>query len=422
MARKMFRGWIGLVLIAVAASCAYKPPADPNARPGKGLNFYPEWYDSMIGEEYGDMYVQELPVLHNAPVQREVEDLGRHLVRSYYGAERPPFNFEFHVVNLDVINAFALPGGKIFVFRGLMQSLESEAELAGVLSHEMGHVVARHGTKNMSKGILYSGILLGTTAILAGEDHESLAAATFIGGSVALSLGLLKYSRDYEREADWIAVHNCYRAGYNPEGMISLFEHFRDKEGRPSPRAMMFLSSHPNPRERQENVERELPKLEMARTWSDNQFGFSNAVAELKNLPPAPKELDGKPVIALSSLDSLGNTIAASRTRKLKAEYDHSGIQTVKIFVPSNEEWTDTSIDLKAGQHVSFQATPRELSHGAGGVKGSIRKGKSDVQTFTVEGSQSIEIDSAGRLFLGISDDDYSDNSGWYVVATQIKN
>lgn len=410
-----------LFLILLIVACAYHPPADPNARPGKGLNFFPEWYDDMIGEEYGDLYVHELPVLHNAPVQQDVDELGRHLVKAYYGEQRPPYDFQFHVVNLDIMNAFALPGGQIFVFRGLMQDLGSEAELAGVLSHEMGHVVARHGTKNMSKGILWSGILAGTAAILAGEDHETLAATLYIGGSVAISLGLMKYSRDYEREADWIAVHNCYRAGYNPEAMISLFQHFKDKDGKAEPRALMFLSTHPSPEERQQNVNLELPKLQMAREWNDNRYGFSTAVAELKSLPPAPKELDGKPVMGFSTLDSLGAAVAASRVDEMKKEYKNTGVQSVRIYVPSNEEWTDTSIDLKGGQHLKFQAEGRKLSSGVGPLKVTIRKGETDLQTFSLNNSQSIEVEKDGRLFLGVSDDNLYDNEGWYIVTTQIR-
>ena len=421
MARKFYRIRIALLLIALAAACTYKPPDDPNARPGKGFNIFPEWYDNMIGEEYGELYVRELPVLHNAPVQRDVDELGAHLVRAYYGAQHPPYNFRFHVVNLDIMNAFALPGGEIFIFRGLMQELNSEAELAGVLSHEMGHVVARHGTKNMSKGVLWSGILAGTAAALAGEDHEKLAAAVFIGGSVAVSLGLMKYSRDYEREADWVAVHNCYRAGYNPEGMISLFEHFKDKEGRPQPRALMFLSTHPSPEERQQNVNLQLPKLQMAREWNSNLFGFTAAVAELKSLPPAPKELDGKPALGFTTLDSLGAAVASQKVNRLKQEYKSTGVQTVKIYVPSNEEWTDTAIDLRAGQHVRFQAEGRRLSSNAGSLKATVRKGETDLQTFSLINAQSMEVEKSGRLFLGVSDDNLYDNEGWYVVTTEIR-
>ncbi|HSP07126.1 MAG TPA: hypothetical protein VLR94_08105, partial [Acidobacteriota bacterium] len=100
MLRHSLRSSTVLLLILLVIACSYHPPADPNARPGKGLNFFPEWYDNMIGQEYGDLYVHELPVLHNAPVQRGVEDLGRHLVEAYYGAEKPPYDFQFHVVNL----------------------------------------------------------------------------------------------------------------------------------------------------------------------------------------------------------------------------------------------------------------------------------------------------------------------------------
>jgi Zn-dependent protease with chaperone function len=420
------RRFFVLLLLVLFLSCAYKPPADPNARPGQGLNFFPVWYDNMIGAEYGELYAAQLPVLRNTRIQREVEDLGMYLVHTYYGEEVPPFDFEFYVVNLDVINAFAFPGGKIFVFRGLLEDLESEAELAGVLSHELGHVVARHGTKSMSKGVLWQSIVLTGSAVLSSKDHENLAAAAYILGTVGVSLRMLKYSRDYEREADWIAIHNVYRAGYDPDGMVTLFEHFKDKDdneaGRNQPpgRLALFLSTHPGPDERQRNANQEKPKMDLSRTWNGDRFGFGEMKEELEALPPAPKEVGGTSLPALSSMDSLAKLVADGKSRDLRQEQQSYGRQTIRIFVPTSREWTETGLDLRAGQRVELQVEPHGEAADAGPVKAEVRRGSDKGKRLFFSEGQPVSIPSGGRLYFGVDDSSFTDNSGWYVVTVRI--
>lgn len=429
------RFWILLFLIIVA--CSYKPPDDPNTRPGTGLNVFPVWMDNMLGAQYGYVYSNELPLIKDARVYRPVEDLGQFLVQSYYGNERPPFAFEFQVVDLDVVNAFALPGGKIFVFRGLIDAMGNEAELAGVMSHEMGHTVARHGTKNMSKGLIFQSLLSLGTGLL-GREHRNLATVAYIAGSIGLSLQMLKYSRDYEREADWIGVHNIARAGYDPHAMISMFQKLEDKNKKNAPETALFLTSHPAPSERRINAEKELVKIKPTAPWKTEQFGFSGLKAELRKLPPAPKELHGRPVLGLTSLEAFGSAIVEGKASELEQEFRQNGTQTVRIFVASNEAWTDTGIILQPGWRVEFQSEgqiqlsasgPASPPEGVGTVIGGMPVGaaigalKTQTATtpFLIGKEQSIQIQELSRLYLGVNDKTPEDNAGWYEITTRVR-
>jgi hypothetical protein len=319
------------------------------------------------------------------------------------------------------MNAFALPGGKVFVFRGLLEDIESESELACVLSHEMGHVVARHGTKNISKGLLYQSLLLTGTALIS-EQNRGLATATYVAGSVGISLGMLKYSRDYEREADWVAAHNVYRAGYNPQEMITLFQRFEKANQEKPAQTNLFFASHPAPEERQKNITRELSKMALNREWKENQFGFAALKAELGSLPPAPKELGGKPVLALNSLEDFGKTIADSAASRLRQEFQKTGLQTVNLYVPSTERWIDTAIDLRAGQSVELRSSPQQLSSTTGPAIAGLWKNNELLESVEIGTVTTLIAEESSRLYVGVQDNDHSDNSGWYVVTTKIKD
>jgi hypothetical protein len=431
--KKFVANLVAIFLLIVG--CSYKPPDNPNARPGTGLNFFPVWMDNMLGAQYGFLYSRELPLVKNAVVYDPVQNLGTYLVRTYYGNERPAFNFQFHVVDLDIVNAFALPGGNVYVFRGLLESMDNEAELAAVMSHEMGHTVARHGTKNMSKNLLFQSLLSVGTGLI-GREHRSLATAAYIAGSVGLSLQMLKYSRDYEREADWIGVHNIAKAGYNPEAMVTMFDKLEQKNKNKAPETMLFLSTHPATAERRQNALQEIRKIPAAQ-WKQEQFGFQQLKGELKKMPPAPKELHGRPVLGLTSLESFGQTLVNAQLAEIAQESNERGTQTVKIFVPSNEEWIDTGIILTPGQRVEFDAQGQiqlgtngavsgpqgiqnnisEISQGA--LVGALKSTTSS-SPFLIGNHQTVEVQEPSRLYFGIHDDSYEDNSGWYEVTTRV--
>lgn len=443
MRRNGFLKYTALALL-IFLSCSYKPPSNPEGKPGHGLNFFPVWFDNMLGEEYGVQYQAELPMLDDTRAQKTVEAVGMDMVHAYYGPEVPPFNFNFHVINLDVVNAFCLPGGSIFVFRGLLDKLDTQEELAGVLAHEMGHAVARHGTKDMSKGILYQSVVAVSASLLS-EKHQNVAAAVYIAGSLGVSLGMLKHSRDHEREADWIGIHTMYKARYNPEGMTQLFNFFSTLEDHKAPGALMFLSTHPGPKERAKNVGVEIQKLDLNESWTMVDHGFAQMRAELKDMQPPPKKWKGWDGSALVNADSLVSAVANGKAMELEQEKRQRGTQTVKIYVPSNEAWTDTGLQLKAGQRIDITATgsiqwgskstdtcgpdgassTAFLAAKADAPKGALlaRVGEStDESEFEVIGSSgSLSSWKSGHLFLGVNDDNNSDNSGWYVATVQMQ-
>jgi len=202
---------------------------------------------------------------------------------------RPELNWEFHVLDSQVINAFALPGGKVFVSRGLMERLNNEAQLAGVLGHEIGHVTARHGNQRMSQAMILQGLVLAAGVAGAVSDDEwmqVLGVGTAVGGQ----LFLLKYSRDNESEADQLGVQYMAQIGYNPVGQVQVMEVLKAaSSGGGGPE---WLATHPAPDTRIKDLEELIiEKYPMYRDPAHYRMGNKEyeqkVLAPLKALPPA---------------------------------------------------------------------------------------------------------------------------------------
>lgn len=205
---------------------------------------------------------RQMPVLPASdPVTRYIQNLGARLVKFASLApgvtEQWPFNF--HVVASSEINAFALPGGSIFVNLGTVQAAETEAQLAGVMAHEISHVVMRHSTCNMARaqrrGLLYGLGAIGSAVLLGNGAAGSLAQA---GIGMGQSLDMLHMSRGDESQADLLGVDILYDAGYDPRGLPQFFETIQAKYGAGG---AQFLSDHPNPGNRTEAVNGEIATL-----------------------------------------------------------------------------------------------------------------------------------------------------------------
>jgi hypothetical protein len=214
------------------------------------------------GNKVAAQVYQQMPVLpENSPITRYVQQLGARLVTSAPPSpgtnERWPYNF--HVVASSDINAFALPGGSIFVNLGTIQAADTEAQLAGVMAHEISHVVMRHSTCNLSKqqkrGLLYGLGAIGS-AVLLGDSAAGQLAQRGIG--IGQSLDFLHMSRDDEKQADLLGVNILNDAGYDPRGLPQFFETIQAKVG---PGGAQFLSDHPNPGNRTEYVNAEISTL-----------------------------------------------------------------------------------------------------------------------------------------------------------------
>jgi len=267
-----------LVALTLAGSAA----AQTKITPPK--NSYKPQQDVEVGQQAAREVRQQLPMLDDSRTEDYVEDIGERLIGVIPGELRQPaFRYSFDVVNLRDINAFALPGGPMFLNRGMIQAASSEAEVAGVMAHELAHVVLRHGTAQATKGQKFqigaiAGQILG--AIVGGRTGSVIAQ----GSEIGLGTYFLKYGREYERQADLLGAQMMARAGYNPRAMASMFQTI-EREGRN--RGPEWLSSHPNPGNRVEAINREAAMLRVEGSNGSNGE-FQSISARLDQMPAAP--------------------------------------------------------------------------------------------------------------------------------------
>ncbi len=238
--RKAF--FLVLVLCLAAASCAVNPVTGK-----KELSLISEEQEIALGQQTDVEIRQQYGVYGDFGLNNYVHSVGKTLGPYTH---RPQLDYHFAVLDTPVVNAFAVPGGYIYVTRGILALMTSEAELAVVLSHELGHVNARHSIKRMSEMMLVqTGLAIGGAVSKTLADISGLA-------SVGIQLLFLKYSRDDERQADALGVAYARKGNYNPAEMITFFdslEKYGDLSGKG--RALPgFLSTHPLTSERIQNV------------------------------------------------------------------------------------------------------------------------------------------------------------------------
>jgi len=239
------RWLLGLFLLPSLTSCSANP-----ATGKQQLNFYSEAQEIAMGREADAQVTAELGLVGDPELQAWVAGIGKRLAAQ---SERPNLPWSFKVVDDPVVNAFALPGGFIYVTRGILAHLRTEAELAAVLGHEIGHVTAQHGVNQMSKAQLATGGLI-VGMVLAPDG-----AAQSIGQLAQTGLGLLflKYSRNDEQQADDLGLRYAVRTGFEPRQMPLVFDVLRrvsELEG--GGRIPSWLASHPDPEARRERSER----------------------------------------------------------------------------------------------------------------------------------------------------------------------
>ena len=246
-----------------------------------GFNLFSPKQDMEIGQQSAVEAEKQLPILDDARAADYVSRLGQALAAQAPG-ERYPYTFK--IVNASDINAFALPGGPVYINRGTLEATHNEGELAGVISHEIAHVALRHGTNQASKAYLAQAGL----SLLGGILGQGTA-ANIIGavGGFGLNTVFLKYSRDAETQADVVGAQIMARAGYNPLDLARFFETLEQEARRDPSKLERFLSDHPAPSDRQQRLEREAALLNYpARTREIG--GFSEVHARLLSLPKAP--------------------------------------------------------------------------------------------------------------------------------------
>lgn len=268
-------------LLAVALSAALLTAQTRITPPD---NKYTPAQDVQLGREAAAEAEKQLPVMRDDTVTSYVEDIGRRLVNAI-----PPelghseFRYSFKVVNVREINAFALPGGPMYINRGMIEAAKNEGEIAGVMAHELSHVVLRHGTAQASKATKYevgqiAGAILGS--IIGGGLGQVISQGTQFG----IGTAFLRFSREFERQADIQGTQIMARAGYDPRDMASMFKTIEKQGGSNGPQ---WLSDHPNPGNRYDYISKEAQMLRVDNPIRDTR-GFDQVQAHLRQLPRAP--------------------------------------------------------------------------------------------------------------------------------------
>jgi hypothetical protein len=247
-------------------------------------NKYTPAQDVQLGREAAVEAEKQLPVMRDDEVTSYVEGIGQRLVNAIPPELRhPEFRYSFKVVNVREINAFALPGGPMYVNRGMIEAAKAEGEVAGVMAHELSHVVLRHGTAQASKATKYevgqiAGAILGS--IIGGGLGQVISQGTQFG----IGAAFMRFSREFEHDADIQGTQIMARAGYDPRDMANMFKTIEKQGGSNGPQ---WLSDHPNPGNRYDYITKEAQMLRV-----DNPIGvtrgFDQVQAHLRTLQRAP--------------------------------------------------------------------------------------------------------------------------------------
>ena len=219
---------------------------------GKAVNFYSLEKEIALGKQLADEVEKTAKIVDDPVIAEYVNRIGQNIARS--SDAKVPFTIK--VIDSDEVNAFALPGGYFFVNTGLIELAEDEAELAGVMAHEIAHVAARHGTRNATRGqiIQYATIPLLFIGGWAGYGIQQ--AANF-----AIPMTMLKFSREFEEQADFLGVQYMYKAGYDPAAMVQFFERLKAKQKKNKNFLARAFRSHPMTQSRIKNVQKVIDEL-----------------------------------------------------------------------------------------------------------------------------------------------------------------
>ena len=274
------RGSTALVASIIALTLTVTPGAQTRIQPPSN-SFKPE-QDVELGQQAAEEVRQQYPLLNDEEIHSYVARLGDQLVANIpEDLRQPAFRYTFQVVNLKEINAFALPGGPMFLNRGMLDAARTDGEVAGVMAHELSHVVLRHGTAQATKGQKFqmgaiAGQVLG--AIVGGRTGSVIAQ----GSQFGLGAYFLKFSREYERDADLMGAQIMARAGYDPRQMANMFQTIQKQGGSQGPE---WLSDHPDPGNRYEAINREAEALNIPQS-SAPPGRIESVHARLSKLPP----------------------------------------------------------------------------------------------------------------------------------------
>jgi predicted Zn-dependent protease len=260
-----------------------------NRNVGKGVNLFSLEREIGLGKQLAQEVERSSKLIDDPVVTEYVNRVGQNLVRN--SDARVPFTIK--VIDSDEVNAFALPGGFFYVNSGLILRAQEEAELAGVMAHEISHVCARHGTKNATKGELMQ---LATIPLMILGPAGWAGYGIYQGLNLAIPITFLKFSRDAEREADFLGLQYMYKTGYDPNAYVTFFERIQaDEKRRPGTIPKVF-STHPPTPDRIEAAQREIARILPAKQeYIVTTSEFDSVKARLRNIMFSRKASDNAP-------------------------------------------------------------------------------------------------------------------------------
>jgi predicted Zn-dependent protease len=219
---------------------------------GKGVNFYSLEREIALGKQLAQEVERQAKIIDDPVIAEYVNRVGQNLVRN--SDAKVPFTIK--VLDSEEVNAFALPGGFFFVNSGLILKTETEAELAGVMSHEIAHVAARHGTRQATRGEIVN-IASIATIFLGGWTGYAIRQ----GAGLAIPMGFLTFTRAMEREADYLGLQYMYKAGYDPLAFVDFFEKIQNLEKRKPGSVAKVFSTHPMTDDRIQSAQKEIQAI-----------------------------------------------------------------------------------------------------------------------------------------------------------------
>jgi len=311
-----------LSLLAPATFAGDKKKKDPeeigNRDVGKGVNFYSLEKEIALGKQLAQEVERQAKIVDDPVIAEYVNRVGQNLVRN--SDAKVPFTIK--VLDSEEVNAFALPGGFFFVNSGLMLKAESEAELAGVMAHEIAHVAARHGTKQATKGEI---INLATIPLIFMGGWTGYAIRQ--GASVAIPLGFLKFTQSTESEADYLGLQYLYKSGYDPTAFVDFFEKIQSLEKKKPGTLAKIFSSHPPTDNRIKSAQNEIQKILVAKpeyVVNTSEFNdVKNRLAMLHNRRKVDTDKDsGRPRLRRAPGSGTGPVDEDENGKKPKTDSD----------------------------------------------------------------------------------------------------
>ena len=276
------RDWLG-VLVGSAVSTAQLKASEPRVST-PSFNTLTEAEEIALGRKFAAQYESKVQILRHVAIDAYVTDIVKRLGAA---SQKPSWPYRVKVVNTSEVNASAIPGGALYLQRGLLEFVEDENEMVGALAHEIGHIVARHTTNQLMAAFLARNMYerIKKNLMLDNTIVEQIIEA--FGGPIVM-LAQLKYSRENESEADLLGFYEMLRAGWHPNGLLKFFTRLQQLEGKRNAIDVM-MSDHPATAERAQILKQELATVRMTTPLREQSLQFQVLKVALKAMPPAPK-------------------------------------------------------------------------------------------------------------------------------------